>query len=170
MHSVWIWIDAGPCLVSLHLIKRISLLHVNYLHYLNMYHQTNMSALKQIHKCTWKHTGAPEHEARSHTPVHRADNERTLLCSVGWEAQAPLCPVPDAFLVLPLQKTRLSSEWFECRLCSAPRECQHPAGALLLSGASANLRYVKLLVWEIVIPLSSAQVRSKGSTGELHLN
>lgn len=70
----------------------------------------NMLALKQIHRCTWKHTHAAGQEERSHTPVCQADNEWTLLCSVSCEAQAPLCPVPDALLVLPLQKSRLSSE------------------------------------------------------------
>lgn len=82
MHSVWIWIDAGPCLVSLHLIKHISLLHVNYLHYLNMYHQMNMSALKQIHRCTWKHTRAAGQEEGA---THQSIGQRTSRHScAGW--------------------------------------------------------------------------------------
>lgn len=68
------------------------------------------ASLKQIHRCTWKHTHAAGQEERSHTPVYQADNERILLCSASCEAQGPLFPVPAAFLVLSLQKSRLSSE------------------------------------------------------------
>lgn len=68
-----------------------------------------MPALKQIHRCTRKHTHAAGQEERSHTPVYEADDEWTLLCSVSCEAQAPLCPVSDAFLALPLQKSQHSS-------------------------------------------------------------
>ena len=73
-----------------------------------------------------------------------------------------------------LQNSRLSSESesFECRLCSALWECQHPAGALRLTGASANLRYVELLVCETVIILpficaSSQQRKRRRATFKL---
>lgn len=53
-----------------------------------------------------------------------------------------------------------------------PRECQHPAGALRLAGASANLWYVELLVCEIVIILpficaSSQQRKRRRATFKL---
>lgn len=132
----------------------------------------NMSALKQIHRCTRKCTRAPEHEERMHTPVRQAENERTPLRTASCEWRAPLCLVSDAFVAWPLQKSRLSSEQFECRLCSALRECQHPAGALCLTGASANLRYVELLVCKIVIILpfiraSSQQRKHRRATFKL---
>lgn len=111
------------------------------------------------------------HRSTRHTPVRRADIERRLLCSAV-SSQHPFARSLVHWLCCPRRRAGSPQNNWNAGLCSAPRECQHQAGALRLAGASANLRYVELLVCEIVIILpficaSSQQRKRRRATFKL---
>lgn len=170
MHSIWIWIGAGPCVVSLHLIKRISSLHVNYLQCLNMYHQADMPVLKQIHRCTHKLTRARRHQGRRRTQVRRADDGRAPLRSVSIR-HLSAGSLPRVSMALPCRRAASPQDNWDA---GSARRCGNVGTRQELRASPVppliSSTWKCSSVRELLFCLSSARVHSKGNAGELHLN